>query len=217
MTSSTSTSGVHRGARAPAGRRSSRRAARRRRASRSGSAASSTMGGFGAFTDTFEDLARPGAAPGLGPQRLMADGLRLRRGGRLEGRRAGPRDEGRWPPACPAARRSWRTTPTTSATRVPEVLGAHMLEVCPSIATDRPSCEIHPLVDRRQGRPGAAGVRRCARACARGRPRRPRRPVPLARQPGRHRGARLSRCRSCRWPVRSGGRGPTCRPPRRRG
>ena len=28
---------------------------------------------------------------------------------------------------------------------VPEVLGAHMLEVCPSIANGRPSCEIHPL------------------------------------------------------------------------
>ena len=28
---------------------------------------------------------------------------------------------------------------------VPEVLGAHMLEVCPSIAAGRVSCEIHPL------------------------------------------------------------------------
>ena len=28
---------------------------------------------------------------------------------------------------------------------VPEVLGAHMLEVCPSLAAGRPSCEIHPL------------------------------------------------------------------------
>src|SRR6185369_8888111 len=28
---------------------------------------------------------------------------------------------------------------------VPEVLGAHMLEVCPSIAAGKPSCEIHPL------------------------------------------------------------------------
>src|SRR5215472_18865240 len=26
-----------------------------------------------------------------------------------------------------------------------KVLGAHMLEVCPSIAADTPSCEIHPL------------------------------------------------------------------------
>jgi L-arabinose isomerase len=28
---------------------------------------------------------------------------------------------------------------------VPEVLGAHMLEVCPSIGNGRVSCEIHPL------------------------------------------------------------------------
>ena len=27
----------------------------------------------------------------------------------------------------------------------PGILGAHMLEVCPSIAGGRPSCEIHPL------------------------------------------------------------------------
>jgi L-arabinose isomerase len=27
----------------------------------------------------------------------------------------------------------------------PQILGAHMLEVCPSIAAARPSCEIHPL------------------------------------------------------------------------
>jgi L-arabinose isomerase len=27
----------------------------------------------------------------------------------------------------------------------PAVLGAHMLEICPSIAKGRPSCEIHPL------------------------------------------------------------------------
>ena len=27
----------------------------------------------------------------------------------------------------------------------PQVLGAHMLEVCPSISDGMPSCEIHPL------------------------------------------------------------------------
>jgi L-arabinose isomerase len=27
----------------------------------------------------------------------------------------------------------------------PVVLGAHMLEICPSLATEKPSCEIHPL------------------------------------------------------------------------
>ena len=29
--------------------------------------------------------------------------------------------------------------------RSPMVLGAHMLEICPSLTTERPSCEIHPL------------------------------------------------------------------------
>jgi L-arabinose isomerase len=27
----------------------------------------------------------------------------------------------------------------------PKILGAHMLEICPTIAAGRPSCEIHPL------------------------------------------------------------------------
>ena len=27
----------------------------------------------------------------------------------------------------------------------PKILGAHMLEVCPTISAERPSCEIHPL------------------------------------------------------------------------
>ena len=44
-----------------------------------------------------------------------------------------------------AAPRSWRTTRTTSRRPARKVLGAHMLEVCPSIAAERPSCEIHPL------------------------------------------------------------------------
>jgi L-arabinose isomerase len=26
-----------------------------------------------------------------------------------------------------------------------KILGAHMLEICPTIASDKPSCEIHPL------------------------------------------------------------------------
>ncbi len=41
-----------------------------------------------------------------------------------------------------------------------KVLGAHMLEVCPSIAEGKPSLEIHPLGDRRQGGPGPAGLQR---------------------------------------------------------
>ena len=45
------------------------------------------------------------------------------------------------------------------------VLGAHMLEVCPSIADGadgKPSLEIHPLDDRRQGRSLPAGLQRGA-------------------------------------------------------
>ena len=74
-------------------------------------------GGFGAFTDTFEDLGALAQLPGH--RRPAADGrrLRLRRRGRLEGRRARPDPQGRWATGCPAARRSWRTTPTTWATR----------------------------------------------------------------------------------------------------
>ena len=46
------------------------------------------------------------------------------------------------------------------------VLGAHMLEICPSIAAGKPSLEIHPLGDRRQGGSGAPGLRRAAGAGA---------------------------------------------------
>ena len=51
-------------------------------------------GGFKGFTTTFEDLHGLRQLPGLAPQRLMADGLRLRRRGRLEDRRTRARDEG---------------------------------------------------------------------------------------------------------------------------
>ena len=47
---------------------------------------------------------------------------------------------------------------------VPEVLGAHMLEVCPSIAAGQPVVRDPPAVDRRPRGPGAARVRRRARA-----------------------------------------------------
>ena len=47
---------------------------------------------------------------------------------------------------------------------VPEVLGAHMLEVCPSIARRPAVVRDPPALDRRPGRPGPARVRRRARA-----------------------------------------------------
>ena len=102
-------------------------------------------GGFGAFTTNFEDLGGLRQLPGLAVQRLMADGYGF--GG-----------EGDWKTSTllrtlkamgdglpAAARRSWRTTPTTSGPGEPKILGAHMLEVCPTIAAGKPSLEIHPL------------------------------------------------------------------------
>ena len=101
-------------------------------------------GGFGAFTTTFEDLHGLRQLPGLACQRLMADGW-------------GFGAEGDWKTAALV-----RLMKVMSAGRpggvsfmedytyhlVPgeeRVLGAHMLEVCPSIAAARPSLEIHPL------------------------------------------------------------------------
>ena len=101
-------------------------------------------GGFGAFTTNFEDLGGLRQLPGLAVQRLMADGYGF--GG-----------EG-----------DWKTSVLLRATKVmadglpggtsfmedytyhlvpgeEKILGAHMLEVCPSITTAQPSLEIHPL------------------------------------------------------------------------
>jgi len=41
-----------------------------------------------------------------------------------------------------------------------QVLGAHMLEVCPSIADDKPSAEIHPLSIGGKGDPVRLGIYR---------------------------------------------------------
>ena len=46
----------------------------------------------------------------------------------------------------------------------PRVLGAHMLEVCPTLAAGRPTLRDPPAVDRRPVRPGPARLRRRARA-----------------------------------------------------
>lgn len=101
-------------------------------------------GGFGAFTTNFEDLGGLRQLPGLAVQRLMADGYGF--GG-----------EG-----------DWKTSVLLRATKVmaaglpggtsfmedytyhlvpgeEKILGAHMLEVCPTITSARPSLEIHPL------------------------------------------------------------------------
>jgi L-arabinose isomerase len=101
-------------------------------------------GGFGAFTDTFEDLAGLPQLPGIAVQRLMADGF-------------GFGAEGDWKTACLVrAMKVMGAGGDRGASFMeeytyhlgdsgPKVLGAHMLEVCPSIAEGRPSCEIHPL------------------------------------------------------------------------
>ncbi len=101
-------------------------------------------GGFRAFTDTFENLGRLTQLPGIAAQRLMADGY-------------GFGAEGDWKTAALVRIAKVMSTGLDGGTSFmedytydlapsgPKVLGAHMLEVCPSIAAERPSCEIHPL------------------------------------------------------------------------
>ena len=101
-------------------------------------------GGFGAFTDTFENLGELKQLPGLAVQRLMADGY-------------GFGAEGDWKTAAMLRAikvmnvgleggvsfmedYTYHFTPQKSY-----VLGSHMLEICPSIADGKPSCEVHPL------------------------------------------------------------------------
>jgi L-arabinose isomerase len=100
--------------------------------------------GAEAFTDTFEDLAGLRQLPGIAVQRLMAEGY-------------GFGAEGDWKTAvlvritkAMAAGLAGGTSFMEDYTynlgaESPQILGAHMLEVCPSIASGRPSCEIHPL------------------------------------------------------------------------
>ena len=96
-----------------------------------------------AFTDTFEDLHGLAQLPGIAVQRLMEAGYGF------------------------GAEGDWKTAALVRAVKVmshglkggasfmedytyhlkggAQVLGAHMLEVCPSIANEKPSAEIHPL------------------------------------------------------------------------
>ena len=101
-------------------------------------------GKFKGFTTTFEDLHGLAQLPGLAVQRLMADGYGF------------------------GAEGDWKTAALVRAVKVMgaglkggasfmedytyhldpsgmKVLGAHMLEVCESIAAGKPSLEIHPL------------------------------------------------------------------------
>lgn len=101
-------------------------------------------GGIGAFTDTFENLHGMKQLPGIAAQRLMADGYGF------------------------GAEGDWKTAALLHAIKIMDegleggssfmedytydfqngksrVLGAHMLEICPSIAMGTPTLEVHPL------------------------------------------------------------------------
>ena len=103
-----------------------------------------TDGGFAGFTTTFEDLHGLVQLPGIGPQRLMADGY-------------GFGAEGDWKTAALVRAMKVMGTGLAGGASFMEdytyhlhpqgmsVLGAHMLEICPSIAAAQPSLEIHPL------------------------------------------------------------------------
>ncbi len=103
-----------------------------------------TAGNFKGFTTTFEDLHGLKQLPGLAAQRLMASGYGF------------------------GAEGDWKTCALLRAMKVmaegmpggtsfmedytyhmdparPQVLGAHMLEICPTIASGKPKLEIHPL------------------------------------------------------------------------
>jgi len=101
-------------------------------------------GGFKAFTDTFEDLDGLPQLPGIAVQRLMADGYGF--GGEGDWKTAALVRIAKVMGAGLDGGASFMEDYTYHlAPDGPKVLGAHMLEVCPSIADGRPSCEIHPL------------------------------------------------------------------------
>jgi len=101
-------------------------------------------GGFTAFTTNFEDLGGLRQLPGLAVQRLMADGYGF--GG-----------EGDWKTSVMLRTLKVVADGLPGGTSFMEdytyhlvpgeekILGAHMLEVCPSIAGGRPALQIHPL------------------------------------------------------------------------
>ena len=99
---------------------------------------------FKGFTDTFEDLHGMAQLPGIAAQRLMAEGY-------------GFAGEGDWKTAALVRAMKVMATGLNGGNSFMEdytyhfkpgnemVLGSHMLEICPSIADGKPSCEIHPL------------------------------------------------------------------------
>jgi L-arabinose isomerase len=102
------------------------------------------QGGFKGFTTTFEDLHGLKQLPGIAVQRLMAEGY-------------GFGAEGDWKTAALLRAMKVIASDLGGKTSFMEdytyhlepnnhlVLGSHMLEICPSIAQSKPSCESHPL------------------------------------------------------------------------
>lgn len=102
-------------------------------------------GGFTAFTTNFEDLGPLRQLPGIAVQRLMADGF-------------GFGAEGDWKTALLVRAVKTMSRGLPGGTSFMEdytyhlepggrlVLGAHMLEVCPTLTSATPRCEIHPLL-----------------------------------------------------------------------
>jgi L-arabinose isomerase len=103
-----------------------------------------TTGGFKAFSTCFEELHGLAQLPGLAVQRLMQDGY-------------GFGAEGDWKTAALVRAMKVMGTGLEGGASFMEdytyhldpggmkVLGAHMLEVCPSIAAGKPSLQMHPL------------------------------------------------------------------------
>jgi L-arabinose isomerase len=101
-------------------------------------------GNFKGYTDTFEDLHGMVQLPGIASQRLMAEGYGF--GG-----------EGDWKTSALVRAMKVMATGLKGGNSFMEdytyhfdpnnqlVLGSHMLEICPSIANDKPTVEIHPL------------------------------------------------------------------------
>ncbi|MFB2585553.1 L-arabinose isomerase [Herbiconiux liukaitaii] len=101
-------------------------------------------GGFGAFTTSFEDLGALKQLPGLAVQRLMAEGY-------------GFGAEGDWKTAILVRAANVMGAGLPGGASLMEdytydlvegaetILGAHMLEVSPSLTSAKPTLEIHPL------------------------------------------------------------------------
>jgi L-arabinose isomerase len=101
-------------------------------------------GGFGAFTTSFEDLGALKQLPGLAVQRLMAEGY-------------GFGAEGDWKTAVLVRAANVMGAGLSGGASLMEdytydltpgderILGAHMLEVSPSLSSATPTLEVHPL------------------------------------------------------------------------